>query len=60
MTEITLDQQIKCAYREIGMRKKFYPRYIANDQMSQATADHEIAAMEAVYATLKNLKAETA
>ena len=50
---MTLDEQIKCVGREIGMRKNVYPRWVANGKMTQAKADHEIAAMEATLETLK-------
>ena len=55
---MTLDEQIRCVGREIGLRKNVYPKFIASKRMTQADADREIAAMEAVYETLKRLKAE--
>ncbi len=62
MTEpkISLDDQIKCVGREIGVRKNVYPQMIAREKKGQAECDREIAAMEAVYATLKWLKANEA
>ena len=53
---ISLADQIKCVTREIGMRKRVYPRWIASARMNQAQADAEIAAMTAVLDTLKDLQ----
>lgn len=55
---ITLDQQIACVRRELALRKSAYPRWIQSRRMTQATADKEIAAMEAVLATLLSLAAQ--
>lgn len=54
--EIDLAAQIKCVEREIGMRERVYPRWVASKKMSQQKADAEIAAMNAVLATLKRLQ----
>ena len=51
----TLAEQIACIERELGMRRIVYPRRIADKKMSQAKADKEIAAMEAVLATLRKM-----
>jgi hypothetical protein len=37
------------------MRRRVYPSWAAKGRMSQATADHEIAAMEAVLETLRRV-----
>lgn len=55
---MTIDEQIKAVGREIGMRKNVYPRWVANGKMTQAKADHEIAAMEAALVTLKAVATE--
>ncbi len=49
---LTLDDQIACVKREIGMREFVYPRRVADGKMKQDKADHELAAMKAVLATL--------
>lgn len=56
MTAITIQQQIDSVAREIKMREYVYPTRIANKKMSQAKADHELAAMRAVLATLVGLQ----
>jgi hypothetical protein len=56
MAEITLADQIKCVAREIALRKAAYPGWVANRRLTQAKADREIAAMEAVLGTLKRLE----
>lgn len=53
---MTLDDQIKSVGREIGLRRNVYPGFVRNKKLTQEKADHELAAMEAVYATLKALK----
>jgi len=57
MSQITLQQQIDAVAREIRMRESVYPRWVAAKKMSQDKADHEIAAMKAVAATLMGLQA---
>ena len=52
---ITLDEQIACVAREIRMRRQVYPRWVEAHRMSQAQADHQLAAMTAV---LENLQAQ--
>lgn len=39
---------IGCVQREIGMRKKVYPRWVEIGRMTQDQADREIAIMEMV------------
>ena len=53
MTAIPLAEQIKCVKREIGMRRRNYPRWVADGRLLQSKADAEIAAMEAVLKTLE-------
>lgn len=55
---ITIDQQIDCVRREINMRHRVYPRWVEIGRITQAHADHQIAAMEAVLATLEALEAK--
>lgn len=53
---ITIEDQIKAVEREIGMRRRVYPNWVASKRMSQEKADKEIAAMEAVLETLKEVQ----
>lgn len=55
---VALFDQLACIRREIGMRKRVYPRWVATQKMTQAKADAEIAAMEAVLATLASIQAD--
>lgn len=55
---VTLDAQIACVEREIGMREFVYPRRIASGAMTPGKADAELAGMRAALETLKELKAE--
>jgi hypothetical protein len=52
----TIDEQIACVERELGYRGHVYRRRVGSGQMTQAKADKEIAAMQAVLATLKRVK----
>ena len=51
-----ISEQIKCVKREIGMRKRVYPRWVENGNMTQEKAEHELAAMSAVLETLQSLE----
>jgi hypothetical protein len=53
MLGVSFDQMIACAKRELGIRRKFYPRWIQNGTMDQETADKEIHHMEAILAYLE-------
>lgn len=52
---MTLADQIAAVKREIAMRRNVYPRRVAEGRMTQAKADHEVAAMLAVLATLEGI-----
>ncbi len=43
-------EKYECAKREVRMRKRVYPRWVAQGKMTQAQADREIAIMEAIAA----------
>lgn len=47
---ISYDQKRACIERELKMRRRVYPRWVQDGRMTQAKADEEIAAMEAVLA----------
>jgi hypothetical protein len=53
---MSIADQLTCAKRELAMRRNAYPKWIASGRMKPATADHEIAAMEAIVATLQKLQ----
>jgi hypothetical protein len=53
---IHLTDQIKAVEREITMRERVYGKWVRTGQMSQAKADHEIAAMHAVLETLQAIE----
>lgn len=56
---VPIADQIACVKRELAMRRRVYPRWIADNRMSQAKADKEITAMEAVVATLSEVENST-
>lgn len=51
----TFKQQIECVEREISMRERVYPNWIAAKKLKQEKADYEFACMRAVLHTLKSL-----
>lgn len=53
---ITLEQQIACIRRELALRQRNYPRWVADGRMKQAESDHQLAAMQAAHDTLMKLK----
>ena len=53
---MTVEEQIDAARRELRMRRRVYPRLVTDGRMTQKKADHEIAAMEAIVATLESLQ----
>ena len=55
--KIGIDEQIAEVGREIGLRKNVYPGFVARGKLTQEEADDHLARMEAVYATLKWIKA---
>lgn len=52
---IPLSEQLKEVRREVALRQRVYPRWIANGKMSQATADRHLDLMRAVAETLAKL-----
>lgn len=46
--EITAQDKYACAEREVKMRRKVYPRWVADGRMKQEQADREIAIMESI------------
>lgn len=56
--EVSLVTQVRAVRREIALRGKLYPGFVAKGQLrSQEIADREIAAMKAVHATLMQIAA---
>lgn len=50
---IPVTAQLAEVEREITLRRRVYPRWIATGRLSQAAADRQIAMMEAVAMTLR-------
>ena len=46
----TASDKLAAVRREIGMRRRVYPRWVINGKMTQAKADEETAVMEAIAA----------
>lgn len=52
-----LTEQLACIERELTLRRRVYPRWVAEGRMTSAKMHHELAAMEAVRETLTALLA---
>jgi hypothetical protein len=50
---IPLKDQLKCARRELAMRRRSFPKWVATGQMTADQAKHETDAMEAITETLE-------
>jgi hypothetical protein len=50
-----IDDLIKCARRELSMRKHVYPRRVLDGRMTKTQSDKEIAMMEAIIFELEKL-----
>lgn len=55
---VSLDEQIVCVKREIGLRERLYPRWIKSGMMKLDQANYQIAEMKAVLETLEKLRRE--
>jgi signal recognition particle subunit SEC65 len=55
---VSIEEQIASIEREIRMRESAYPRWVEQRRMTVKTAEHEIACMQAVLATLRRIAAE--
>jgi hypothetical protein len=48
MREVSKEEKYACAMRELGLRKKHYPRWVVQGRMADKEAKREIEAMEAI------------
>jgi hypothetical protein len=53
---VSYAEMVECVKREIGMRRRVYPRWVEAGKMRQSKADDEIRVMEAVFAALCDLE----
>ena len=53
---ISLDDEILCLRREIGLRERVYPRWVAQGKMKHDNAEREIAVMKSALESLHRLK----
>jgi hypothetical protein len=54
----TIDELIKCAEREVEMRRRVYPRLVLKGKMKVSVSEREIALMEAIVVSLKRVRAK--
>ncbi len=53
---MNLDDCIKCAEREVAMRRRVYPGWVSQGRMKQENADREITTMQVIADMLVHLK----
>lgn len=53
---VPLLEQMLCVQREIAMRERVFPRWVASGKMKQHMAEREITVMRAVLETLRGIK----
>lgn len=56
LPQVPLADQIACVERELAMRRRVYPGWVANGRMQIVTAELEITRMVAVLETLRQLE----
>lgn len=52
----TIAEQLDAAERELAMRRRVYPKWVQDQKMTQAKADHETECMASIVKTLETLK----
>jgi hypothetical protein len=55
---VTFEEQLACIRREIAMRERLYPHYVAIKKMTKTKADYELNAMRAVLKTVLDASGE--
>ena len=53
---MTLTDQLAAARRELTLRRSAYPGWVRANKITKEKADHEIAAMTAIVATLEKVQ----
>lgn len=53
VADVTVEQMLNCAQRELGMRHSVYPNLVQKGKMSAAKAHEETVVMTAIVAKLK-------
>lgn len=60
ISEVTIAEQISCVDRELAMRGRVYPRWVAQGKLTESAAGLEMARMRAVRSTLARAQVELA
>lgn len=53
---VTIEEQLACVERELGFRKKLYPRWVSAGKLTAENAQQEVERMEAVLLTLQRVQ----
>lgn len=53
---VTNLEKLNCARRELEMRKRVYPRWVAEGKMTQAFCNHEMRVMAAIIEDYEKLE----
>lgn len=52
----TVSEQLAAAQREEALRRNVYPKWVSSGRITQTKAEHEIACMSSIVATLQKMK----
>lgn len=53
---VSIDEEILCVRRELAMRERVYPRFVADGRMKPDRAEREIATMRSILNRLTTLR----
>lgn len=56
---VPLEVQLKCAKRELALRRATYPKFVAAKRLNVFKSEEEIEAMSAIVKTLEGLIAQS-
>lgn len=56
--DVPLADQVRCVEREVALRERLYPDFVARRRMTAADSKRELMRMRAVLRTLRRLAAE--
>lgn len=58
MAEPSIADLVECAKRELALRQRVYPKWIASGKLDPRKADHEIECMQAIASRLEKIRDE--
>jgi hypothetical protein len=56
MAEPSIIDLVECAKRELALRQRVYPKWVASGRLDARKADHEIECMKAIVSRLEKIR----